>query len=204
MPDIFPSLPGLAFSVFKEPQFKTRVQKGVSGRELRLSFQPVPTWLFKLKFNFLRDKSDQRQPNWGTTFNELRTLMGFFLQEQGSLTPFYFDDPTDDEVVGQAIGTGDGTTTQYQLVRTMGNFNEPIVAINAIQNVYLNGVATAAYSYLGNGIINFSAAPGNGVGITADFTYYFLVRFADDTYSFEYFLYQLWQLQELKLQSVLL
>ena len=48
------------------------------------------------------------------------------------------------------------------------------------------------------------SAPGSGVVITADFTYYFLVRFAEDTAEFENFMYQLWSLKQVKLQSVLL
>lgn len=214
MTNVFPSLPGLAWSVFKSPQFKTRIQKSVSNRELRLTFQPMPTWEFKLKFSFLRDKNDTRQPNWGTSLNELRTLMGFFLQQQGSLTPFLLDDPTDDSATDQALEntttggtTGDGTTTTFQLIRTMNGFNEPIIAPNELYDVYLNGVLQSPSSYSlnsGNGILTFNTAPGAGVNVTATFTYYFLVRFGEDTSAFENFLYQLWSANEIKLQSILL
>lgn len=202
---VYPVIPGLTFSVFKEPQFKGKIQKAVSGRELRLIYQPVPTWLFKLKYEFLRDKWDVRQAGWGTNLNELRTLMGFFLQQQGTFTPFLFDDPTDDSILNQSLGTGDGVRTTFQLLRTMNGFNEPIVAPNVVSHVYKNGVDGGGWSVnSGTGVVTFSSAPAGGVAVAADFSYYFLVRFADDTLSFENFLYQLWSIGEVKLQSVLL
>jgi len=219
MPNVFPnlSLPGYGFSVKKAPQFKTRTQRAVSGRELRLTFQPVPTWLFTLRFEFLRDKWDLRQtndfgpPGWGTSADDLRTLMGFFMSVQGSLSPFYLTDPTDDQILGQYIGTGDGSTTAFQLVRTMGiapaAYNEPIIAPQAVDAIYFDGVVQSSGGYTTSapgGIVTFTSAPGNGVVITADIRYYFLCRMGDDTQDFEYFLYQLWSAEGLKLQSVLL
>lgn len=217
MTALFPmsSLPGWSWSVVKVPQFTTKIQRSVSKRELRLSYQPVPTWEFTLKFDVLRDDNDTRQPNnWGPTQSELRTLMGFFLAQQGALTPFLYDDPTDDSVtngplINTATGTsnGDGTTTIFQLVRQMGGFDEPIVAPNQIYDVYANGtlVPPANYSVnYGNGLVTFTSAPASGAAMTVTFTYYFLCRFSDDSNSFENFLYRLWSAQEIKLQSVLL
>jgi uncharacterized protein (TIGR02217 family) len=200
----FPTL-RQGWSVFKEPQFKTRIQRGISGRELRLTFQPVPTWQFKLTYEVLADPFDTRQVGWpGTTLNELRTIMGFFLDQQGSLSPFFFEDPTDNSATGQVIGVGNGITSQFQLVRTMNSFNEPIVAPKHVSNIYLNGAPTNDYTVGLNGIVDFVLTPASGVVITADFTYFFFCRFADDTLSFENFMYQLWSLKEVKLQSVLI
>ncbi len=137
----------------------------------------------------------------------MRTLAGFFLQQQGSFGAFLFDDPSDDGVTGQYFGTGDGTTTAFQLYRSFGGFFEPIVAPASVSAVYFNGVAQSPAGYSVNpatGIVTFGSAPGSGVVITADFTYYFLVRFAEDTAEFENFMYQLWSLKQVKLQSVLL
>lgn len=214
MTAIFPSLPGLSWSTFKAPEFKTRVQTSVSKRELRLVFAPLPVWNFTLKFEFLRDKNDTRQSNWGTNLDELRTLMGFFLSQQGSFQTFLYDDPTDDNVVnGSIMNTvtsgfnGDGSTTTFQLVRIMNGFAEPIIAPNTVGSVFINGVLQSPTDYsinAGTGIITFTTAPGNGLPVTASFNYYFLVRFKDDTNNFENFLYQLWSVNELKLISVLL
>jgi hypothetical protein len=93
---IFPSLPGLAWSVTKTPTFQTRIQRAASGRELRALDYPYPLWQFTLVFDFLRDN-----PSAG--FNELRTLMGFYMLCQGAYSTFLFDDPTDNQVSRQIL-----------------------------------------------------------------------------------------------------
>lgn len=212
MTAIFPALPGLGWSVSKAPRFATRIQRAVSGRELRVLDQPNPIWTWTLTYSMLRDAHDTRGASGpGAGYDELRTLMGFFLQQQGSFQPFLFDDPSDDNATGQAIATGDGGTTVFQLVRTMGaelpggGFAEPITAPNAVSTIYFDGVRQSASGYSvdpATGLVAFTSPPPAGQVITADFTYYFRVRFADDTASFENFLYQLWSLKQVKLQSV--
>lgn len=212
MTAIFPALPGLGWSVNKAPRFATRIQRAVSGRELRVLDQPNPIWTWTLTYSMLRDAHDTRAPSGpGTGYDELRTLMGFFLRQQGAYQPFLFDDPTDDAASGQAIGTGDGGATVFQLARAMGGalpgggFAEPITAPNTVSAIYFNGVRQSASGYAvdpATGLVTFGSPPPAGQLVTVDFTYYFRVRFADDTASFENFLYQLWALKQVKLQSV--
>jgi uncharacterized protein (TIGR02217 family) len=208
MTAIFPVLPGLGWSVSKSPRFATRVQRAVSGRELRVLDQPNPIWTWTLTYSMLRDKNDTRAPTGpGAGYDELRTLMGFFLQQQGSFQPFFYDDPTDDQATAQAIGVGDGGTLGFQLVRSMNGFAEPITAPNSVATIYFNGVrqSTSGYSVDGNtGVVTFSSPPPAGQLVTADFTYYFRVRFGDDSADFENFLYQLWALKQVKFQSALI
>lgn len=202
----FPALPGLAWSVTKQPAFKTRVQKSVSGRERRAQDQALPIWTWTLPFNFLRDQI-------AAGYNELRQLMGFHAQQQGAFLPFLYTDPTDNSVVGQLLGTGNASQTAFQLVRTLdpalpgGGYAEPITNPAAVSAVYLNGVAQAASSYSWSattGVVTFTAAPASGAAVTADFSYAFPVRFSDDTADFENFMFQLWRLKQVKLVSVLL
>jgi uncharacterized protein (TIGR02217 family) len=212
MTAIFPTLPGLGWSVSKAPRFATRIQRAVSGRELRVVDQPNPIWTWTLTYSMLRDEHDTRAASGpGAGYDELRTLMGFFLQQQGAFQPFLFDDPSDDTVSAQAIGTGDGGTTVFQLVRSMGvglpggGFAEPITAPNAVSAIYFDGIVQSASGYSVDpttGLMTFTTPPPAGQIITADFTYYFRVRFGDDTADFENFLYQLWALKQVKLQSV--
>jgi uncharacterized protein (TIGR02217 family) len=204
---IFPSLPGLGWSVTKTPRFATRIQRAVNGRELRILDQPYPIWTWTLTYALLRDKWDARGATGpGAGYDELRTLAGFFLQQQGALQPFLFDDPSDDGVAGQALGTGDASTAAFQLVRTMMGFAEPVTAPNAVAAIYLDGVRQDPAGYTvdaATGLVTFLTPPPAGQTVTADFTYWFRVRFADDTAEFENFMYQLWQLKQVKLQSVL-
>jgi len=212
MTAIFPTLPGLGWSVSKAPRFATRIQRAVSGRELRVVDQPNPIWSWTLTYAMLRDEHDTRAASGpGVGYDELRTLMGFFLQQQGAFQPFLFDDPTDDTASAQAIGTGNGSTTMFQLVRSMGvalpgaGFAEPITAPNAVSAIYFDGIVQSASGYgidPTTGLVTFAVPPPAGQLVTADFSYYFRVRFADDTADFENFLYQLWALKQVKLQSV--
>jgi len=201
---IFPALPGLAWSVTKSPTFQTRIQRAVSGRELRALDYPYPLWQFTLVFDFLRD-------NPAAGHDELRTLMGFFMLCQGAFGTFLFQDPSDDQVTGQQIGTGDTLRTVFQLQRTMGKtlpgggFVEPMVAPNVVNAVYLNGIVQDPTGYSVDamtGLVTFNIAPGNGLIITADYSYYFRCRFIDDSYAFENFMFQLWQLKKLTFISV--
>ena len=204
MTAIFPALPGLAWSVTKAPRFATRIQKAVSGRELRVLDQPNPIWQWTLGYDLLRDPHDARGVGLGAGYDELRTLMGFFLQQQGAFQPFLFDDPTDDSVAAQPLGTGDSSTLEFQLVRTMNGFAEPVTAPNLVIAVYFNGVRQGAAGYTvdpNTGLLGFATPPPAGQAITADFTYYFRVRFSDDTAEFENFMLQRWRLKQVKLQS---
>ena len=206
MTSIFPSLPGLGWSVVKSPRFATRIQRAVNGRELRALDQPNPIWSWTLTYPLLRDRSDARAPfGSGIGYDELRTLAGFFLQQQGAFQPFLFDDPTDHGVTAQSLGTGDSSATAYQLVRGMGGFAEPITAPNLVSAIYFDGVLQSPTIYsidTATGLVTFTTPPPAGQAITADFTYYFRVRFSDDTAEFENFMLQLWQARQIKLQSV--
>jgi uncharacterized protein (TIGR02217 family) len=204
---IFPALPGLGWSVTKAARFATRIQRAANGRELRVIDQPNPIWTWTLTFPLLRDCWDARGPGAaGSGYDELRLLVGFFLQQQGAFQSFLFDDPSDDAVTGQLIGTGNASTAVFQLGRTMGGFAEPITAPNAVQTVYFNGIIQDPATYAvdaASGLVTFANPPPAGQAIAADFTYYFRVRFADDTAEFENFMYRLWQAKQVKLQSVL-
>ena len=201
---IFPTLPGLAWSVTKTPTFQTRIQRAASGRELRALDYPFPLWLFTLAFEFLRD-------NAAAGFDELRTLMGFYLMCQGAYGSFLFEDPTDREAAGQILGVGNASATVFQLQRAMGTalpgggFFEPIAAPELVTAVYFNGVTQSPAGYSADpetGLVTFGSPPPDGQIITADFSYFFRCRFVDDRYDFENFMDRLWQLKKLTFISV--
>lgn len=207
MTAIFPALPGLGWSVTKTPRFAGRSQNAISGRELRVLDQINPIWTWTLTYSLLRDKWDARAatgPGFG--YDELRTLAGFFLQHQGTFRPFLFDDPTDNIIADQVLGTGNGSVRTLQLVRSMGGFAEPVTAPNVVSAIRFNGVRQNPTNYMiesETGMVTFATPPPAGHVIVADFTYRFRVRFAEDSAEFENFMYQLWQLKQIKLQSVL-
>jgi uncharacterized protein (TIGR02217 family) len=199
---VLPQLIGQGWSVTKVPTFQTRVQRAVSGRELRALDYPYPLWQFSLTYDVLRDEAAPQA--------DLRTLMGFITACQGAFGTFLYDDPSDDQVIGQSIAAGDGVTEAFQLARTIGapgtvQFLEPIVAPNVVSAVYVQGVVQPPADWSvdpSTGLLTFVAAPGAGTAITADFSYYFRCRFNSDAYSFENFMFRLWSLKKLDFISV--
>ena len=183
----------------------------MSGRRLDLADQLYPIWTWTLQYSFLRGGRDSRFGiGPGSGYTELDSLMGFFCrQKQAANATFLFDDPTDDQVTNQGIGYGDGATTSYQLLRTIGAayygglFTEPITQPNAILAVYVNG-ASVPYSLGANGVVTLNSPPPPGALVSATFNYWWPAKFAEDTLDFDNFAYQLWELRKLSIESVLL
>jgi hypothetical protein len=145
------------------------------------------------------------QPGMALPTTEYRTFLDFFNSRQGAFDSFLFDDPTDDTAIGQMLVPvpGDDTGTMFQLARQLapGGINEWIIAPNVVSAIYINGSPTGSYTLdPSTGIVTFSSPPGGTV--TADFTYYFPVRF-EDAIDFENFAHLYWRAQQVKLRSVL-
>jgi len=207
---VFPTLPGLTFDVGKSPMFSTDIKTSVSGRELRRANWVYPIYQISLTFEFLRDDS---------VFNELKTLLGFYMQRQGSFDSFLFRDPDDSRISLQPLGTGDGVTTQFQLIRSFGGTTESVPNIASIDDgasmwaadpanapmwaadpanapMWADIVYTSTdYTINASGIITFNAAVPSGTVIVWSGSYYYRCRFADDQLDFNKFMQQLWTLK---------
>lgn len=201
---VFPVLAGLGWSVARSEIWKTRTQEAISGKETRIADWSYPRHQWALTFDFLRQGSLS-----GPVYDEFAALAGFFNLRQGSFDSFLYADADDYAVAGQAIGTGDGATTAFQLVRAFGGYAEPILAPDAVGAVYLNGVAQSAGAYTVNpwgsgtpGMLVFETAPGAGVSITADFSFYFPCRFTSDQLDFEKFMTALYRLEKIEFVSL--
>ena len=199
VPPSFPVLPGQGWSVHKRPTFSTRVSSHVSGREVRRPNYADALYKFELTFDGLASSGLT-----GLGVNSLQTLLGFYLSCGGQYGTFLYTDPSDSAVAGQLIGTGDGVTTAFTMVRAIGGFSEPVGWVTAVSNVYLAGKPQlpAATTLATPNTLTFTAAPAAGAAITADFTYAFVCRFLDDQEDFENVMSGLWQLQSLKFRSV--
>jgi uncharacterized protein (TIGR02217 family) len=200
-PPSLPALPGLTWSRHKKPGFNTRIASHASGREVRVALQAFPLYEFEAVYSGLASAGGTFA---GLGTKSLETLMGFFLQLQGQFGTFLYADPDDNTVAAQGIGAGDGATTAFQIGRTLGGFNEPVGWVTALTAVYLNGTPQSggAYSLTAPNTLTFTAAPGAGVAITADFSYAFNCRFLDDQMDFEEFMSNLWKLDSMKFRSV--
>ncbi len=202
-PPSLPPLAGLGWSRHKKPGFSTRVASHVSGREVRVALMSYPLYEFEAVYNGLASSATAAFAGLGSA--SLQSLMGFFLQLQGQFGTFLYTDPDDNTVIGQAFATGDGLTTSFTFMRSLGGFLEPVGWMAGITNVYLNGVAQAfptAWNFAEPNTLTFATAPGSGVIVSADFSYAFNCRFLDDQMDFEEFMSNLWKVASMKFRSV--
>jgi uncharacterized protein (TIGR02217 family) len=153
---IFPVLPGLKWDVAKQPEFSTKIQTSASGKETTAAFWTYPKWTYKLAYELLRDNA----------LNELETLAGFFLSAQGMAHTWLYQDPSDNNVTGQQIGTGTGAQTVFQLCRTFGGFTEPVYNLNGTPTIYVNGTKENLITYSED--LSNAAWVRNDTTLTAD------------------------------------
>ena len=200
---VFPTLPGLTYSVSRTHEWSNAIQQSVSGKETRIAYWNDARYTWGMQFTFLRSS---------TTWNEFQSLWGFVSARKGRYDSFLYTDATDNSVTGQAIGTGDSTATVFPMYRTFGTSGqaEVVLAPNSVTRVVVAGssISSTQFSiaYWGStnpGTITFSTyAPTNGDAISADFTYYFPCRFDDDVASFENFMYGLWENKKVIFRSI--
>ena len=160
-PPIFPALPGQGWSVHKKPTFATTVASHVSAREVRSAHYASPVWQFELTFDGLDATASAQYGGLGA--QSLQSLMGLFLQCQGQYGSFIYYDPTDYAVSAQAFGTGDGTTTTFQLQRTLGGFSESVTQPWTPAAPTLFQVQGYAAAYAPNNLVNYSGDLTNAV-----------------------------------------
>lgn len=206
---VYPSLSGLTFPIKWIPRFyNMKPQTTASGADIDLGLAANPLHDFELQYDFMRSSQGQV---------EFQTLMGFVLQMAGNPGRFLFSNPADNSVTGQAIGTGDGTTTTFTLVRTFGaggfSGSEPIGYVNSSSlKVYDNGVLknppgpgqdySLSQTTAGAQTITFTSyTPASGHSITADFSFWYYCKFPSDAQEFDEFLNQLWTAQKVLIHS---
>lgn len=126
---VFPSLPGFDIKVSRMPVYATLIQAAPSGKELRASFQSSPRFRYTLVLNFVRQAGFSAK----TAYDEAATLMQFFADHRGAWDSFLFTDPYENHLTAKQFGTGNGTTTAFQLVDGVGN---PITELNGAPAIY--------------------------------------------------------------------
>ncbi|HGP4585153.1 TPA: DUF2460 domain-containing protein [Neisseria meningitidis] len=193
---IFPTFPGLKWGRKKTAVWSTGTQKSASGREFRTAYYTYPQWRFSLSFEVLRTKA---------SVNELEQLAGFFNARKGSFESFLYEDPTDNAVTDQAIGNTVQGVTRYQLVRSMGGFIEPVLAVKERPSVKVGGVSLTYgrdYTVTDKGVLVFNTPQPPNSLITWTGGFYFRVRFTSDTVDFENVLGSLWTAKKIEFTSV--
>ena len=116
-------------------------------------------------------------------------LVRFFNARSGKAQGFRFRDPFGWRTAAvvtaldQALGTGDGETTEFQLLLDDGSGASKAITRPVAGSVRLaeDGVEISAFSVDGaTGLVTFDDAPANGAVLTAGFEYDLPVRFEND------------------------
>lgn len=167
--------------------------------EIRASVQPYPLWDIVFELEWAR--GDERMP--ATTYNY---LLGFFLNAGGPFQDFLYNDPYDNTVTAEFFGLGDGTTTEFQLIRSIGIGSDIVQNLNGAPQLYDNGslISSAAYSVSSTGIITFTTAPASGHVLTWMGEYFYRVRFLNADLKFSQFAQRIWEAKNVPLRSIIL
>lgn len=177
---VFPTLTqSVGFPVKRMPEWDTVKADALSGKRTRTSNRSYPIYRYELVFKVLRTAA---------AYLEWQTLQGFINQQLGGAGLWLYDDVNDDTAAAQTFGTGDGASTAFQLVRTLGGFGEPVFSPNVITDIKVNGVTKTLgvdYTVGSYGVITFATAPAGGAVLSWDGTYYWACRFDDDQFAFE-------------------
>lgn len=145
---------------------------------------------------------EQRNSNWSAararynvahgvkTKTQLDALIAFFRARKGRAHGFRFKDWQDYQVTTAQIGTGNGSTTTFQLTKTYTSGSQSDVRkitkpVSGSITVYLDGVAQTSGVSINTttGIVTFTSAPANGKIVTASFEFDVPVRFDTDRLS---------------------
>ena len=193
---VFPTLPGIGWSVMKTPMWSTALQAATSGREVRVGLRSSPLYKFAMTFNFLRSDA-----SWA----ELQALMAFYNARNGMYDSFLFTDATDSAVTAQVFGSGNGSTA-FQLTRSYGGYSEAVCNLNGAPLIYINSVlktVTTDYTLSSAGVVTFTTPPAGGASLTWTGGYYYRCRFFSDSLEHEQFMNTLWTVKKCELLGAL-
>lgn len=186
-PGVFPYSVGRTFLQLKTPVWSTDIKTSVSGKERRRALWSYPVWRFSVAYDVLRD---------APTHLEMQRLFAFFNTMQGMAGEFLFWDRGDHDAAAQQFAIGDGTTTTFQVTRTIqvGGISaaEPVLAFNGTPVVTVNGVATAV-TIGTRGKVTFATAPASGAVLAWTGQFFYRCRFEIDELDISQLMSGLWE-----------
>jgi len=202
VPNLFPpNLAGITFESKRSYEFRTGLQGTLAQKVSTLGYMQYPTIHWDLNYEVL---------NQTLAVDELRAIEGLFNAKQAQAGTFLYLDPIFNTVTTEPFGTGNGTKTQFQLIAAFGNVGGPSVPeiiqnLQALPAIFDNGslVSTAAYTIGATGIVTFNTAPTSGHTLTWSGSFYYLAQFETDDLEPSQFLSKLWDLQSLRIKSVI-
>jgi len=182
----------------KTPVFNSSVQPNVARRGVAaVSMMPFPAWDFNVSLPPTSSSSLL------STSSIVSQFLGTFGAAQGQGGLWWWNDATDYQVTTAVSGmldavstsanymttTVNGTSTQFQLVRTLGGLSWDVIQnLNGSPNIYVNGDLLSSGDYtISNGVVTFAygspaGGPPEGATLTWSGNFYFLCRFGADSF----------------------
>jgi uncharacterized protein (TIGR02217 family) len=184
---------------FHEVRFPTGISRGASGGPERRTEIVTLGSGFEERNQRWADSRRRYDAGYGIRgTDDLHAVIAFFEERRGRFHGFRWKDWSDYkscaplEIISatdQAIGTGDGAQTQFQLLKRYGSAFAPWTReikkpVAGSVQIALDGAeqSEGADFTVDNvtGVVSFTTAPGGGVAITAGFAFDVPVRFDTD------------------------
>jgi len=184
---------------FHEVRFPAGISRGASGGPERRTEIVTLGSGFEERNQRWADSRRRYDAGYGVRgTDDLYAVIAFFEERRGQLHGFRWKDWSDykscaplatPSATDQVIGAGDGTETDFQLVKVYGadfapwtrEIKKPVAGTIKIA---LDGAAQVEGSDYTldatTGVVSFTSAPGNGVEITAGFEFDVPARFDTD------------------------
>ncbi len=186
---------------FHEVQFPTEISRGATGGPERVTEIVTLASGFEERNARWADSRRRYDAGYGVkSVDDLHAVLVFFEERRGRLYGFRWKDWSDCKScaplatpggLDQAIGTGDGTTASFQLIKTYGSsfapwareIKKPVQGTVVVQVGGTGQTEGADYTVdYTTGLITFQAGsiPASGATITAGFEFDVPVRFDTD------------------------
>ena len=150
-------------SKFKQA-WGTKVQTSGSGMTRTMTNQIYPTWTITETFGLMDDDTANK-------------LMAFLATVKGGYEPFLWLDHSLNHETGRELSMI--SSGKYQATIGIAGYVEPAEYIENV-TVYVDGIKQEKGYNVSGGVITFPSGPAAGAVVTADYTYWWKVRFADD------------------------
>ncbi len=156
------------------PQYATDIIETIGGYEQR----NIGWSHCRARYNVAHGLKNQGQ---------LDALIAFFRARKGRAYGFRFKDWLDYSATDEYVGTGNAINKNFQLLKhyTSGGITEARIInkpVSGTVKIYLDNVLQTSGVSINTqtGVLTFTAAPADGVEITADFEFDVPVRFDTD------------------------
>jgi uncharacterized protein (TIGR02217 family) len=115
---------------------------------------------------------------------DIAALLGFFRARMGPARAFRLRDPFDWRGEGEVLGTGDGATMRFALVKRYGEVARRITRpVAGSVRVFVGDTETSSFTLEAGGYVAFDVAPATEAAVSASFDFDVAVRFAEDRLS---------------------